>query len=403
MKQMIRVVIVAARRTPFGRFGGQLARLSPAALAGAATTAALEGLNPQAIDQVILGQVLAAGQGMNVARQVAVHSGLPLTTPAVTINMMCGSGLQAAAMAVQAIRAGEARCVLAGGVESMSQAPLLLPRPPKGQSPDVAGAVDSLQRDGLVDSFSQRHMAETVEDLAHELQVSREQQDAFAERSQRLYVEAARAGRFADELVAVGELDADEHPRPEVTRASLAQLRTVFREAGTVTAGNSSGINDGAAMLVLAEAGFARQQGWPVLAEWQHSCVVGCDPQRMGLGPVHAIRALLRRTGRSPGDLDLLEINEAFAAQTLACVSELELTLDLSRVTPICRTRDGGVLALNPQGGAIALGHPLAASGARLLTHVAWELHRRHARHAVVSLCVGGGMGIAAMLSAADR
>lgn len=397
---MGQVVIVAARRTPFGRFGGRLAQRSPVALAGIAAQAVLEGLDASAVDQVILGQVLAAGHGMNVARQVALGIGLPQHVPAWTVNMMCGSGLQAALLGAQAIRAGDARAVLVGGVESMSQAALLLPRPAKGQSPDLSRVVDSLQRDGLLDSFSHRHMADTAEDLAVERNITRELQDAFAERSQKLYVKAQQAGRLADELVEVDGMSTDEHPRPEVTRGSLAELRPAFRENGTVTAGNSSGINDGAAMLLLADDEFAREQGWPVMALWRHGVAVGCDPQRMGLGPVFAIRRLLEQTGCHLGDIDTLEINEAFAAQTLACVRDLGLSLDLTHVTRVCKTADGAVIALNPAGGAISLGHPLAASGARLLTHLAWEISHRHSRRAIASLCIGGGQGIAAMLTA---
>lgn len=383
---MTRVAIVAARRTPFGRFGGGLADRSPVELASAAGEAALEGLDRSAIDLVILGNVLAAGHGMNLARQVSVGLGLPIETPAYSINMMCGSGLHAAALGVQAIRAGEARVALVGGVDSMSQAALLVRRPPKGQPPTLDAVTDSLQRDGLVDSFSHRPMGATVEDLARELQISRNQQDAFAARSQERFAAAQIAGRFTEELVPVAGLSADEHPRPDVTTEALGQLRPLFAADGTITAGNSSGVNDGAAVLVLAELEWAQARSWPVLAEWRDSVAVGCDPQRMGLGPVHALGRLLDRAGHSWGVIDTLEINEAFAAQTLACLRRLDLRPDDAR------------LAFNPDGGAIAVGHPLAASGARLLVHLAWRVARGESRRAAAALCVGGGMGVAALL-----
>ncbi len=396
---MKRVVIVSAKRTPFGRFRGALAEFSPVDLAVIAGDAALEGIDRSLIDQVILGNVLGAGQGMNVARQVAVKLRLPIETPATTVNMMCGSGMQSALMAVTAIRAGEANAVLAGGTESMSQSPLLIARPAKGLQPDYENNVDSIQRDGLVDSFDNRHMGEQAEELATEFEISRDQQDAFAERSQHLYGAAHARGDFADEIVAVGRLTADQHPRPLVTRAELTQLQPAFQAAGvtgTVTAGNASGINDGAAILLLADLEFAEANGWPILAEWIDGVVVGCDPARMGLGPVSAIRTLLQRTQRNITYIDTLEINEAFAAQTLTCLKELEFSFDGAKV----KTIDGHVINFNSEGGAIAIGHPLAASGARLLTHLAWKIARGQSASAIGSLCIGGGMGIATLLSA---
>ena len=406
-----RVVVVDARRTPLGRFRGGLANLSPVDLAVAAATPMLARLDRSLVDQVILGSVLSAGHGMNIARQVAINLELPIRTPAWTVNMMCGSGMQAALAAVTAIRAGEARMVLAGGTESMSQARLLLTRPGKNESPDVSTAVDSLLRDGLIDSFSSRHMGDQAEELAKVFSVSREAQDAFAFRSQQLTASAQAAGAFEDEIAAAGGLTADEHPRPENDRVALAKLSPVFRPDGSVTAGNSSGINDGAACLLLAEREFAIDQGWPALAEWIDGIVVGCDPQRMGLGPVQAIEALLQRSGRTWRDVDTLEINEAFAAQALACLRELQLTIDLkpdfaigtestsTSLPASVRTLDGHAIQFNAEGGAIALGHPLAASGARLLVHLAWKLARGQSHTAIGSLCIGGGMGIAALLT----
>lgn len=380
---MTRIVICAARRTPFGRFRGKLAGLSPVELATAAGQAVLEGIDPADIDQVVLGNVLSAGKGMNIARQVGVRLGLPLEVPAYTVNMMCASGLQAVLLAAQAIRTGDARAVLCGGTESMSQSPLLVARPAPRSAPTLDGVVDSMLRDGLVDSFSHRHMGETVEDLAAEYDITREAQDEFAAQSQQCCAAAQVAGRFADEIVAVNGLEADEHPRPEVTTDSLAGLKTVFRPDGTITAGNASGVNDGAAVLLLAEESWARSRGWPVLAEFEAGVVVGCDPQRMGLGPVHALRALVARCGGCLSDFDTLELNEAFAAQSLACLKELGLSAG-----------EGPVV--NPDGGAIALGHPIGASGARLLTHLAWRVARGESQRAAAALCVGGGMGIAA-------
>lgn len=402
-----RIVIVSAKRTPFGRFRGALAEFSPVDLAVIAGDAVLEGIDRTLIDQVILGNVLSAGQGMNVARQVAVKLRLPIETPATTVNMMCGSGMQSALMAVTAIRAGEAHAVLAGGTESMSQSPLLIARPGKGLQPDFEANVDSIQRDGLVDSFHNRHMGEQAEELATAFEISRDQQDAFAQRSQQLYGAAQVRGDFADEIVAVGKISADQHPRPLVTRAELSQLQPAFGAAGvhgtvtdgTVTAGNASGINDGAAILLLAELEFAEANGWPILAEWIDGVAVGCDPARMGLGPVNAIGTLLHRTQRDITSIDTLEINEAFAAQTLACLNALNLSLDGAKV----KTNDGHLINFNSEGGAIAIGHPLAASGARLLTHLAWKVARSHSASAIGSLCIGGGMGIATLLSTSQR
>jgi len=397
---MTRIFIVAAKRTPFGRFRGQLAQRSPVELASIAAHAALDDLDRSAVDIVVLGNVLSAGHGMNIARQVSVGIGLPVAIPAFTVNMMCGSGLQAAVLGAQAIRSGDARVALVGGVESMSQAAMLLHRPAKGQPMLVEQALDSIQRDGLVDSFSHRHMGQTVEDLARELDINRPDQDAWAERSQQRHAAALAQGHFSDELTPVGALASDEHPRPEVTRDALATLKPVFDPNGVVTAGNASGMNDGAAMLLLADEATVQRHGWPVLAEWQHGTTVGCDPQRMGLGPVHAIRKLLSISGRALTDIDTLEINEAFAAQTLACLKQLEIQVDLTPPHSGTGTVAGKMLEVNPNGGAIAIGHPLAASGARLLTHLAWQIARGKTGSAIASLCVGGGMGIAALLSA---
>ena len=399
---MKRIVIVSARRTPFGKFLGALADVSPVNLAVTAGDAALEGLDRTLVDQVILGNVLGAGQGMNIARQGGVKLGLPISTPASTVNMMCGSGMQTALMAATAIRAGEAQLVLAGGTESMSQSPLLLQRPGKRQSPDFNTVRDSMKRDGLVDSFSDRNMGDQAEDLACEFELSRSRQDAFAQRSQQLFGEAEQSGKYADEVVAMETLTSDEHPRPEMTRELLSGLKPVFQPDGTVTAGNASGINDGAAVVLLAERNFAIKHQFPILAEWIDGVVVGCDPERMGLGPVHAISALLKRTDRDWSEIDTLEINEAFAAQTLSCLKELDLSLDLNGADPQVKTKSGHAIDFNSEGGAIAIGHPLAVSGARLLSHLAWKIANGNSQTSIGSLCIGGGMGIAAMLAAPE-
>lgn len=400
---MNRVMIVAARRTPFGRMSGPLASISPLEMATTAATATLASIPSAAVELVVLGQVFSAGHGMNLARQVAVQAGVPIAAPAYTVNMMCGSGMHAAALGALAIRNGDCQVALVGGVESMSLAPFALPRPLRGAALDLSAARDTLPHDGLIDSFSHRHMGQTAESLAGEFRITQQEQDAFAVRSQRLYAAASEQGRFRDELASVGGLTEDEPPRPDATLSSLANLRPAFDPNGTVTAGNSSGLTNGAAMLVLADEEHARRQGWPLLAEWKGGVTVGCDPQRMGLGPVHAIRELFRRQGLNWSGVDTLEINEAFAAQTLACLRELELAIDLSGSNDPMAKHGRSAMRFNADGGAIAIGHPLAASGARLLAHLAWSIHRGESRSAIAALCIGGGMGIAAALSAPGR
>ena len=397
---MTRVFIISARRTPFGRFRGSLSETSTVDLASIAAKAVIGHMHHCAVDHVILGNVLSAGQGMNIARQVAINIGLPISTPAFTINMMCGSGMQAALLGAQAIRSGDAHAVLVGGVESMSQSPMLIARPPRGQQVDVECLVDSIECDGLIDTFSNRHMGETAEDLAEELKIGRREQDAWAERSQKLYAMALEKGMFADEIVPVGEFSQDEHPRPNSNRQSLAALQPAFDPKGTITAGNASGINDGASMLLLADEKTTHDNGWSIMAELKGGTTIGCDPQRMGLGPVFAIEKLLRQTGQQLTEFDHLEINEAFAAQTLACLRLLEIRVNLSQPEITTGSIAGLPIKVNPHGGAIAIGHPLGASGARLLTHLAWQISKKQSLNAVASLCIGGGMGIAASLSA---
>ena len=366
--------IVSAKRTPQGRFLGGLTKLSAVDLGVAAAKAALANIDPASIDTVFVGNVLGAGSGMNIARQIALGAGLPIPTPATTVNMMCASGMQAVILATQAIQAGAARVALCGGTESMSNAPFLLDRARSGYKLGDGVLIDSILRDGLTDAFGKEHMGVTAERLAERYHISREAQDQFAARSQQRYATANAAGHFHDEIVAVGKLTADEHPRPETTVATLGTLRPAFDENGTVTAGNASGINDGAAMLVVCDEDRGRELGLTPMMTISSSAAVGCEPSLMGLGPVHATRKL----GRDVAEFDLIELNEAFAAQSLACIRELGM--DEERV--------------NVDGGAIALGHPIGASGARLLVHLA---HRRPKR-GLATLCVGGGMGCAVVL-----
>jgi acetyl-CoA C-acetyltransferase len=378
------VWIVAACRTPQGRFLGGLGSCSAAQLGVAAARAAMEraSVSPNAIGQVIVGNVLSAGAGQNIARQVALGAGVPEDAPAFTVNMMCASGLQAVALAARAIAAGEADAVLCGGAESMSNAPHLLERSRAGIKLGNGTLVDSLLRDGLVDAFSGKHMGECVEALALARNISRARQDAFALLSQQRAAQGREA--LAAEIVPVGKVTADEHPRADTTLESLAALKPVFDPHGTVTAGNASGINDGAAMLVLASAETARRRGWKPLARWVGAKSAGCAPEAFALGPVAATRALCQHIGCDVSVFDAVELNEAFAAQALACIDDLGL--DPARV--------------NTHGGAIALGHPIGASGARLAVHLAHRIAAGGARRALATLCVGGGMGIAAMLEA---
>lgn len=381
---MADVLILAAKRTPIGRFLGGLADVSAVELGVIAGEAALVGIDRDDVDQVIVGNVLSAGLGMNMARQIGVGLKLAITTPAFTVNMMCASGLQAVLLAAQAIREGEARCVLCGGVESMSRAPYLLQRARRGYKLGDGTLIDSILHDGLVDAFDQQHMAFTAEALADEYNVSRADQDAFALQSQQRYAVASAARLFQSQLVPVRQITSDEHPRLDTTLDRLADLKPAFTPQGTITAGNASGINDGAAMLIVADADFASERGYRPLSRFVAGTTVGCEPSRMGLGPVHALRRLQSRTKTELGDGDMLEINEAFAAQAIACTRELGI--DSSRI--------------NAHGGAIAMGHPIGMSGARLAVHLAHQIATQKAQRAYAALCVGGGMGIAAQFEA---
>ncbi|MDD5199141.1 MAG: acetyl-CoA C-acetyltransferase [Terrimicrobiaceae bacterium] len=368
------VWIVAAKRTPQGRFLGGLAKISAVELGVAAGKAALEGIDPALVDSVIVGNVLGAGLGMNVARQIGVGVGLPVSTPAFTINMMCASGMQAVILAAQSIQNGSARMVLCGGTESMSNAPYLLERARSGYKLGDGVLVDSMLRDGLTDAFDGEHMGLTAERVAGLHGITREAQDRFGARSQERCAAAQKAGHFLAEIVPIDGLDHDEHPRPGTTVDKLASLAPAFKKDGTVTAGNAAGINDGAAMLLLCDAQIGRECGLEPLMILTGFASAGCEPSLMGLGPVHAVRKL----GVDARDFDMIELNEAFAAQSLACIKELGV--DEEKV--------------NPDGGAIALGHPIGASGARLLAHLA----HRQPRRGLATLCVGGGMGCAVVV-----
>jgi len=381
------IVITAAKRTPVGSFMGAFRTTSAHELGRQAINAALiqSGVAPQEIDEVILGQILTAGQGQNPARQAAISAGIPVETTAIGLNQLCGSGLRAVALAAQAIQTGDATILVAGGQESMSMAPHAQYLR-GGVKMGAVSLVDTMIHDGLTDAFHNYHMGMTAENLAEKYQISREAQDAFAVASQNK-AEAARAsGRFSDEIVPVtvksakGEhlVDQDEYIREGVTIEAMRDLRPAFKKDGTVTAGNASGINDAAAALIVMSATEAARRKAPVLARIASFATCGVDPSIMGIGPVPASRKALQRAGWSIGDLDLVEANEAFAAQALAVGHELGW--DPAKV--------------NVNGGAIAIGHPVGASGARVLTTLIYEMCKRGAKKGLVTLCVGGGMGV---------
>jgi acetyl-CoA C-acetyltransferase len=385
----VRPVVVAAVRTPIGRYGGALAEVRPDDLAAVALEAAVERarIDPAEIDDVILGCANQAGEdNRNVARMALLLAGLPQSIPGLTVNRLCASGLSAVVEACRAIRAGEGELFVAGGVESMTRAPLAMMKAGRPWSRGNVVAYDThlgwrFPNPRLEAMFPLESMGETGENVAAEWNVSREDQDAFALRSQQRWAAAQAAGRFDDELVPVGDVTADEHPRPETTLEKLASLRPAFRDGGTVTAGNASGVNDGAAALVIASEDKAERLGIEPLGAYVGSAAAGVDPRLMGIGPVPAVRRLLERTGVAIDQIDLVELNEAFASQSLAVVRELRL--DEERV--------------NVNGGAIALGHPLGMSGARLVVSLLHELRRRGGGIGLAALCVGVGQGQAAL------
>jgi 3-oxoadipyl-CoA thiolase len=381
-------VILSAVRTPVGRYGGALAGVRPDDLAALAISAAVEraGVPPEQIEDVYFGAANQAGEdNRNVARMAALLAGLPEEVAGVTLNRLCASGLSAVIGACHAIRAGDGELFVAGGVESMSRAPLVMSKPENGDQTVWDTTLGWRFPNPRMESmFPLESMGETGENVAERWSISREEQDAFALESQRRWAAADEAGRFAEELVPVGDVERDEHPRPDTSAEKLAALKPAFREGGSLTAGNSSGINDGAAALVVASEEKAEQLGSRPLGRFVGSAVAGVDPRVMGIGPVPAVRKLLERVGLGVDDLDLVELNEAFASQSLQVIDELGL--DPERV--------------NVNGGAIAIGHPLGMSGARLVVSLLHELRRRDGRYGLATLCVGVGQGQAAIFEA---
>ncbi|WP_016835370.1 acetyl-CoA C-acetyltransferase [Herbaspirillum lusitanum] len=383
------VVIVAAQRTAVGKFGGSLSKIAASDLGAQVIKALLAktGIKPESISEVILGQVLTAGVGQNPARQAVIRSGLPDMVPAFVVGKVCGSGLKAVQLAAQAIKCGDAQIVIAGGQENMSASPHVLNNSRDGFRMGDAKLTDTMIVDGLWDVYNQYHMGITAENVAKKYDISRKEQDEFAAASQNKAEAAQKAGKFKDEIVPIEiknkketiVFDTDEFVKHGVTAESLATLRPAFDKAGTVTAGNASGINDGAAAVVVTSAKLAAELGLPVLARIKSYSSAGLDPSIMGMGPVPASQLTLKKAGWTPQDLDLMEINEAFAAQAIAV--NKQMGWDTSKI--------------NVNGGAIAIGHPIGASGCRVLVTLLHEMVRRDAKRGLASLCIGGGMGVA--------
>jgi acetyl-CoA C-acetyltransferase len=388
------VVIVGAARTPVGSFNGALSSLPAHVLGKTAMEGALSraGIEGKQVSEVIMGQILTAAQGQNPARQASIAAGIPVEVPAWGVNQLCGSGLRAVALGYQAVVNGDSSIVIAGGQESMSQAPHAAYLR-NGQKMGSLEMVDTMIKDGLWDAFNGYHMGNTAENVAKQWQITRQQQDEFAVSSQQKAEAAQKAGKFKDEIVPVtikskkGDIvvDTDEYPRHGATLDGMAKLRPAFDKEGSVTAGNASGINDGAAAVVLMKASDAEKQGKKVLARIVSWAQAGVDPSIMGTGPIPASREALKKAGWKPDDLDLVEANEAFAAQ--ACAVNKELGWDTKKV--------------NVNGGAIAIGHPIGASGARVLVTLLFEMQKRNAKKGLATLCIGGGMGIAMCLERA--
>jgi acetyl-CoA C-acetyltransferase len=387
------VVIVSAVRTPIGKFGGSFKDTSARTLGTIAVKEALTRANikPDHVDTVIFGNVLQAGTGQNVARQIAIDSGIPYEVPAMTINEVCGSGLKSVILGKQQIQLGEADVVVVGGTENMSMTPHLIHQYRWDKTTEGKKPVDVMIHDGLTDAFSSVHMGITAENVAEKYHVTREQQDAFALSSQMKAKQAQTSGRFDDEIVPVPvkndagdvvHVTQDEYPRPQVTLDDLAKLKTPFKENGTVTAGNASGINDGAASLVLMSKQKAKDLGIPYLAEIKADAEMGMDPQFMGYTPYYSTKKLAEKANIDLNTVDLFELNEAFAAQSIPVVRDLGIDPD----------------RVNVNGGAIALGHPIGASGARILVTLLHELTKREAKTGIAGLCVGGGIGISMLV-----
>lgn len=390
----MKAVIVAAARTPIGTFNGALSSLSAVQLGTQLLSGILakQPLLKDQIDEVILGQVLAAGCGQNPARQTAIHSGLPKKVSAMTINKVCGSGLKAVQLAAQAVLNGDANMVVAGGQESMSQAAHVLPNSRSGKKMGNWELLDSMVTDGLWDAFNDYHMGQTAENIASRWDISRQEQDVFAANSQQKATQAQSAGRFVEEILPIAVpqrkgdpviVVADEQIRPNTSAESLSKLRPAFAKEGTVTAGNASTLNDGAAMVIVTSDVEAKRLGLPILAVIEAASAAGVDPEIMGTGPISATQKALKKVNWQVDDLDLIEANEAFAVQAL-CVNK-ELGLDSSKV--------------NVNGGAVALGHPIGASGCRILVTLLHEMQRQDVKKGLATLCIGGGMGVAMLVS----
>jgi len=387
---MKQAVIVSAVRTPVGSYGGAFKDVSAVALGTTAVKAAMERINldPKMVDEVIYGNVLQAGQGQNVARQVAIHAGIPDYVTSYTINKVCGSGLKTVALAAQAIKAGDAEIIVAGGTENMSQAPYLLPNNRWGQRMGNGQVIDYMVADGLTDIFNNYHMGITAENIVEKYGLTREEQDELSYNSQIRAEKAIKEGRFKEEIVPViipqrkGDpvvVDTDEYPKFGTTMETLGKLKPAFKKDGTVTAGNASGINDGAAAIIVMSKEKAEELGLKILAEITSYASGGVDPAIMGTGPIPASKKALEKAGMKIEDIDLVEANEAFAAQALSVAKDLNF--DMEKV--------------NVNGGAIAIGHPIGASGARILVTLLHEMEKRDAKNGLATLCIGGGQGIA--------
>lgn len=387
-----KIVLAGACRTAIGTMGGALSTVPAAELGAIVIREALKraGVAPEKVDQVYMGCVIQAGQGQNVARQASIKAGLPIEVPAVTVNVVCGSGLQCVNMAAQMIEAGDADIVVAGGAENMSMAPYAMMKGRYGYRMGNAELVDTMIKDALWDAFNDYHMGITAENICEQWGLTREELDKFAADSQRKCEEARKNGAFKDEIVPVEVkkkketviVDTDEGPRHGTTVEVLGKLRPAFKKDGIVTAGNSSGINDGAAAVVVMSEEKAKELGVKPMATWVAGALAGVEPRIMGIGPVAATKKVMEKTGMSIGDFDIIEANEAFAAQSVAVGKELGF--DLSR--------------LNPNGGAIALGHPVGASGCRILVTLLHEMEKKDAKTGLATLCIGGGMGCAAIV-----
>lgn len=389
---MKEVVIASAVRTPVGNFQGAFSTVSAAELGKVAIVEAINraGIKPEQVDETILGCVLQAGMYQGVARQAAVAAGIPVEKPAMTINMICGSGLRSVELAAQAIKLGDSEVVVCGGTENMTQAPYVLEKARAGFRMGDGAVVDSMVRDALTDAFNKYHMGITAENVAEKYGITREMQDEFALRSQQLAEKAQNEGKFKDEIVPVtvhgrkGDtiVDTDEYPKHGASLEKMAKLKPAFKKDGTVTAANASGINDGAAVLVLMSADKAKELGVTPLAKIVAYASAGVDPTVMGTGPIPATKKALEIANLTVKDLDLIEANEAFAAQSIAVAKTLEFDMD----------------KVNVNGGAIALGHPVGASGARILTTLLYEMKRRGSKRGLATLCIGGGMGTAVIV-----